>query len=59
MKKKNVLGMWIAIGAGIGTAIGVATKNFAIGIVIGIALCIAIGTIATKKNNNSNSTDIK
>jgi uncharacterized membrane protein YphA (DoxX/SURF4 family) len=59
MKKNNVLGMWIAIGAGIGTAIGVATKNFALWIAICVALGIAIGTIATKKNNNSNSTDIK
>ena len=37
------LGAWIAIGVGMGTALGVATDNVALGIGMGVAIGSAIG----------------
>lgn len=44
MEKKNHLGIGIAPGAGIGTALGVALGNITVGIAIGTALVAAAGT---------------
>jgi len=54
MKKYESTGYWIAIGAGIGTALGIAFNNFGVGIGIGIGLGIAISSVINigKKNNN-------
>jgi len=37
------MGLWIAIGAGVGTAIGVASDNIAIWLAVGIGAGTAIG----------------
>lgn len=39
------MGLWLALGAGIGTAIGVATNNLAMGVALGAGLGCAIGAI--------------
>ena len=54
MKKYNLIGFWIAIGAGAGTAIGTAIYNIGVGLGIGIALGAAIGAFSSigKKDND-------
>lgn len=48
MKQSN--GYWIAVGVGIGTAIGVATDNPAVWITVGITLgAIIASTVGIKK----------
>ena len=39
---------WIAIGAGIGVALGVAMDNLALWLAIGVALGVGIGALATR-----------
>ncbi len=39
---KNNIGFWIAIGAGVGTAMGVALDNIGIGIAIGAGVGTAL-----------------
>jgi len=57
MKKYNLIGFWIAIGAGAGTAIGTAIYNIGVGLGIGIALGAAIGAFSSigKKDNDCNN----
>lgn len=51
-------GFWIAIGAGIGTAIGVALGNLAIGIAIGAGIGTAIGFASmNQKKDKDNPED--
>jgi len=54
MKKENKTGVGIALGAGIGTAIGVATDNLGLWLGVGIAIGAGIGTILTQKGNKKN-----
>jgi hypothetical protein len=39
---------WIAIGAGIGVALGVAMDNMPLWLAVGIGLGVAIGALATR-----------
>jgi hypothetical protein len=39
------MGMWMALGAGIGTAMGAATHNMGVWLAIGISLGVAIDVI--------------
>jgi len=48
MKKYNLIGFWIAIGAGAGTAIGTAISNIGVGLGVGIGLGVAIGAFSRK-----------
>jgi hypothetical protein len=41
--KGRDMGMWIAIGAGVGTALGVALGNIGVGIALGAGIGVAIG----------------
>ncbi len=41
--RKSQIGAWMAIGVGIGTALGAATENMGAGIAIGIGIGLAIG----------------
>ena len=43
MKKESSLGIYIALGAGIGTALGVAMNNIGVGVGIGAGIGLAIG----------------
>jgi hypothetical protein len=42
---------WIAIGAGIGVALGVAMDNMAVWLPVGIALGVAIGAVTTRSRS--------
>ena len=57
MKKNESLGMWIAICAGIGTALGAGMKNIAVGISIGIGMGVAIGSILDYRNKKKDETE--
>lgn len=48
---------WLAVGIGIGTAIGVATKNIGLGIGLGVAtgLCLTVIGRKVSKPNESDS----
>jgi len=56
MKRSNSIGMWIAIGVGIGTAIGAGMHDFGECIAIGIAIGASIGLVidARHKNDHKN-----
>ena len=51
MKNESKIGVGIALGCGIGAAIGVATDNLGLWIAVGIAIGAGIGTSLTKKGN--------
>jgi len=55
-KRYTNMGIWIAFGAGIGTAIGAATQNIGMWLAIGVGMGVAIGagTIMTKSGNGDN-----
>lgn len=55
MRKEKKLGAAIAIGIGVGTAIGVATDNLGLWISIGVAIGAAVGTTFTKGNNKDDT----
>ena len=42
-RKNTMLGVWTAIGIGIGAALGVAMDNLGVGVVLGLAIGLAIG----------------
>jgi hypothetical protein len=46
---KKMLGVWTALGVGVGAAISVALKNIAIGVGVGAALGVVIGILSSKK----------
>ena len=46
------LGVWIAIGAGIGTALGVAMNNIGLWLAIGVAIGAALGAARIKKGSS-------
>jgi len=41
--KRLTLATWIAIGAGVGVALGLATGNLALWMAIGVGIAVAIG----------------
>ncbi len=49
MNKNNYLGIGIALGAGIGTSLGVVFNNIAIGIAIGVGIGTAIGLVLSQQ----------
>jgi uncharacterized membrane protein len=51
-KKRNAMGMGIAVGIAIGAAIGVAMDNLAIGIAIGIAIGAAFGAMWSNREES-------
>jgi MFS superfamily sulfate permease-like transporter len=51
--KKNNFGMYIALGAGIGSALGVVFKNIALGVSLGVGLAIMVFFVQQNKNNDS------
>lgn len=55
MKQENYLGMAIALGAGIGTALGVAVKNIGLFVALGAALGLAIGIFLSRKSQPEDS----
>ena len=48
-RTSSVLGVWTAIGIGVGAALGVATDNLGVGVAIGLVLGIAIGTALDRR----------
>ncbi|MEM7086935.1 MAG: hypothetical protein AAF489_12175 [Bacteroidota bacterium] len=57
MKKGSRLGVAIALGAGIGTAIGVATDNLGLWIALGVAIGAGIGTTLMQQGNKKDNND--
>ena len=49
----NKIGVWIAIGIGLGSAIGVATNNIGLWIGVGVALGAGIGTTLNEKSKKN------
>ena len=47
--KSNRLGMFIALGAGVGMAVGAGTHNVGQGLALGVAFGVAIGMVAERK----------
>jgi hypothetical protein len=41
--RQQTLGIWIAIGAGLGVALGLAMDNFALWLAVGVGVGLAIG----------------
>jgi hypothetical protein len=41
--KQQTLGIWIALGAGVGVALGLAMNNLALWLAVGVGIGLAIG----------------
>jgi len=50
---QNFIGQWLAIGVGVGCALGVALGNIATGVGVGIAVGLCLGVIFSRRNGNS------
>jgi len=50
--RRQTLGMWIAIGAGVGVALGVAMDNLALWLAIGVGIGLAIGAGQSRSGRN-------
>ncbi len=50
MPKKPFKGLWLAVGAGIGTAVGVSSDNPAISLAIGVALGAVVDWITFRRS---------
>ncbi len=48
--KKPYRGLWLAVGAGIGTAVGVSSDNLAFSLAIGVALGAVLDWIAFRRS---------
>lgn len=46
--RQQKLGIWIALGAGVGVALGIAMNNLALWLAIGVAAGLAIGAGQTR-----------
>ncbi|MBD78687.1 MAG: hypothetical protein CL840_07195 [Crocinitomicaceae bacterium] len=57
MKKENRLGIRIALGAGIGTAVRVTTDNVGLWIGVGVAVGAGIGTTLIQGGNKKDKSD--
>ena len=51
MKNKNYKALGIALGAGVGTAFGVAMDNIGMGVAVGMGIGIAVGASMEKRKN--------
>ena len=49
-KTPNQVGLWLAIGAGVGTLLGIVFHNMAMGITMGAALGLVFGAAISLKN---------
>ena len=49
--KGSLIGVGIALGAGVGAALGVAFHNIAVGVALGAGLGVALGAILESQNN--------
>ncbi|GAB4316699.1 MAG: hypothetical protein Kow0074_04810 [Candidatus Zixiibacteriota bacterium] len=49
-KTMNHTGSWLAIGTGVGVALGAALDNFAVGIALGAGVGIAIGSSLDRRD---------
>jgi hypothetical protein len=49
--KANALGVWIAIGAGVGVAFGLIIDQLALGIAFGVGAGVVIGSILASRGN--------
>ena len=49
-KPLNQLGLWLAIGAGVGTLFGIIFDNLSIGITFGAALGLVFGAALSQEN---------
>jgi hypothetical protein len=47
---KQRFGFWIAIGTGVGTALGAAFDNVAIGVALGAGVGVALGAVFSQQN---------
>ncbi len=54
MKKNNNLAKGMALGIGIGTAVGVATNNLGLWLAVGVAIGAGVGNSLSKKDTNNN-----
>ena len=50
-KKANALGVWIAIGAGVGVAFGLVIDQLALGIAFGVGAGVVIGSILASRGD--------
>jgi uncharacterized membrane protein len=53
-KLSNQIGLGIAIGAGVGTLLGIVFDNLSVGITFGAALGLVFGAALSQKNNPKN-----
>ncbi len=53
MKGRNVVGAWVAIGVGIGAAMGAATDSMAIWVAVGVGAGVAIGALVSRRGKFS------
>ena len=49
-KDSDQIGLWLAIGAGVGTLFGIVFHNIAMGITMGTALGLVFGAVLSLKN---------
>lgn len=49
----NYIPVGMALGAGIGTSIGVATDNLAVGVALGAGIGMLLGTLLQQRMNNN------
>ena len=49
-KTSDQIGLWLAIGAGVGTLLGIVFNNIAMGITMGAALGLVFGAALSLKN---------
>jgi threonine/homoserine efflux transporter RhtA len=52
-KKADALGVWIALGAGVGLALGVIFGQIALGIALGAGAGIVIGSVLASRGNGA------
>ena len=50
-KKANALGVWIAMGAGVGVAFGLIIDQLALGIAFGVGAGVVIGSILASRGD--------
>jgi hypothetical protein len=50
--KQQTLGIWIALGAGVGVALGLAMNNLALWLAVGVGIGLAIGAGQSRLGRN-------
>ena len=54
-RKRNYVGIGIALGAGLGTAFGAATHNMGVWVAIGTGIGLALGMALSPRNSGDNA----